>query len=466
MTRTNWTYRNNYYYIIALYFISISTLCIIIANPGFFTHDDLDRYDSITQLGFTGFVKSLLIIKPGTTFGYPVRPFALFIQGLLSYFIRNYPVLVHLFAVVVQATVASLIFLLGRRIVSEPIKSFLWAVLFILSPLSLAGAGWSAALMDQWYLLFGLLSLLSADKAIRENDTRSIHIFIVFACSTLAILSKETAIVLPGLLLVYLVIDHKRYLSKRFFVIAGAWCTPLVFYILFRFSAILTSLTTPVTDGYVTSITNLPINAFVYFSFPFLPFITEINTYIHYPDYQLIVPFLFHLALVIGAAYYKSIKFAILYVYTYYLFLTPLLFITGVGSHYLYGSAVPLSLLMAILTTDEDIPLYFRNISICALALLVIHLFVFQISIYKDGTCQRRLMDSTESLYLSNGKPSAISFQAMPGSPAHVLGRFAAKRNQIGIYYPVKLKFSPWGEPLSEDSMNLLMDCDCFMIQQ
>jgi hypothetical protein len=55
----------------------------ILANPGFYSHDEWEKFDQLRQHGFWGAARGYLHLQPGAEFGYPVRPIG-FVQQLFS----------------------------------------------------------------------------------------------------------------------------------------------------------------------------------------------------------------------------------------------------------------------------------------------------------------------------------------------------------------------------------------------
>jgi hypothetical protein len=442
-----------------IYLCSFAFLFLLIANPGYFSHDELQRFDFFVQHGFAAYVEAHSQLHVGSGFGFPVRPFSFFVQGLQNFFLRDFPVFVHLSGVLVTATVASLLYLLSSAFGLPRKLGLAAALIFLASPLSVLATGWSAALMDQWYVLFGLLALAAARRLVDGTSAGYAELAAIFACSVLALLSKETAIVLPLLLSVFVVIDRRRLRDRRLWLAFAAWSLPVVAYAAFRFLAIKSSFATGGASPYSASIAHIPESLFVYFAFPFHPNIAEASTWVFQSRTALALALGFH-ALVVACIWrLASLRAAVAYLAGYFIFLFPVLFIAMKGSHYLFGSSLVLSLAVAFLATGASAP--GRLVGLVAGALLVVHSATMQMEIYRDGSCMDRLAESAESLYLSNGRPQAIEFSWEGAAPAHVLHRYVTGRDQIGIYYPVRLTAVEPGAARADGALRVVMNKDC-----
>ena len=74
-----------------------------------------------------------------------------------------------------------------------------------------------------------------------------------------------------------------------------------------------------------------------------------------------------------------------------------------------------------------------------------------------------RALTSTASIYISNGCPSAVNFQAEPEMPEHVLHRINNGRAQIDRSYPAKLSVSALGGIVQNNVLNLTLNRQCLV---
>lgn len=443
--------------------VSLVALVLLIANPGYFNHDELQRFDYLTRHGFKDYLIQHVRFYVGDEFGTPLRPFSFLIQGGLAFFMESYPVLVHLFAVLVHATVACLLFAVLFRFGASESLSLTIALVFVVNPLSIIATGWTAALMDQWYVLFGLITLIYADRYVR-NEQNSHLLFGIFICSTLAMLSKETAVVLPGLMVCIWLVKPDTLRTKRYWLALVVWATPIVLFMIYRLPALIASFGISTVSVYKASISNVPDNLMVYLAYPFLFTLTDAENWIFIKPLWIWSALVLHLCLVLCLVRLYGYKAFLIYCVLYLLFLAPVLLIPMKGAHYLYGSSLALSMgIAALLHQKWPGRLGYKLVGIAGLVLLLLHSFILQGFVYSLGTCMNRAMTSTAALYLSHGRPQAVDFQAEPGAPEHVLYRINAGREQIGAWFPVKLTVSQWGENPPKNALPLAMNHQCLV---
>lgn len=442
---------------------SLVSLILLIANPGYYNHDELQRLDHVSQYGFADYVKSYVVIKRGDAFSTPVRPYAFFIQGILSFAMKDYPVAVHLLDVVTHATVAILLYLLIHRYSSDRQLSLLSALIFVINPMAMIATGWSAALMDRWYVLFGLLSLLEANKYVMDNLPVR-HVVLVFFWASLSVLSKETSLILPGAMILILLYQPSYAKNIKFWQALAAWLLPVISLFIYRFPALVSSFGNPQVTSYTASFINIPENIFIYFSYPFIFTLTEAINWVFVPRIFTFFAFALHLSLVFFLWHSFDKNRAIFYLYFYFLFLIPVLFIPSKGAHYLYGSSLVFSTALGCLLTRNRSRLYpgklFANV---AILIITIHSIYIQLFVYHIGTCINRAMTSTNSSYIGLDHPASLDFRGEPGAPIHILHRFLTGRNQIGENYPIKFSISDWGSEKIPGSVTFIMDKNCYV---
>ncbi len=425
-------------HVLGIYAASFAFMCLLIANPGYFSHDELQRFDFYVQHGLPAYFSAMLNLNPGNSFATPMRPFSFMIQGLQNLFLHDYPVVVHLSAALVTATIAVLLYWLSAAFGLARKIALFAALLFMFSPLAVQATGWSAALMDQWFVLWGLLCLLAVKVFLTQQRFLFLTPVLIIALTLLALLSKETAIVWPGALLLFVLLDFKQLRNRRLWIAAAAWSLPVLVYLGYRVLGIKASMASDASSPYAISFHNVLQNMFVYFVFPFVPKLGELQNWVIVPTKVLALSMLLHVFVVGALARLASWRIAALYVYGYFLFLLPVLFIPNLSSHYLFGSALVLALALAYLVLNAGKLLYQIPACLC-IVLLAWHCVKFQQELYEDGTCMARLAASSESLFLSHGRPAHIQFRFESGSPAHVLLRYTTDRNQIGLNFPVRM---------------------------
>lgn len=443
------------------------TTVLLVANPGYFSHDELQKLDHVIRYGFESYLRAYLPIHDTSAFGAPVRPVSFFVQGVLALFMEHYPVVVHLSAILTHAVIGFLFYLVMCRFTSNHRLALLASLIFIINPLVMMSTGWSAALMDRWYVLFGLAALLVAEKYIRQSDSSPLLLLLLFLFSALAILSKETAMILPGLLLLLVANDISVLKVKRFWVAGVTWALPIMIFLGFRLRAIIGSFGNPQVADYKASIVNIPDNLLVYSAYPFAYGLNEANGWVFLTVTAIALALVVHALVVVLLGMTYGVKSVLTYVVMYFLFLAPVLLIPIKGAHYLYGSSLVLSAALAAIFYGRSRTLFVgRVFVIIALLMLCLHSFNIQKFIYDEGRCMSRAMTSTEALYLSNGKPGAVDFQAEPGAPGYVLQKINTGREQIAHWAPVKLTVSNWGDTPPEGSLSLGMTATCLVYRK
>ena len=315
--------------------------------------------------------------------------------------------------------------------------------------------------MDRWYILFGLAVFICVDKYVR-GDGKITLLFWAFFWSCLSILSKETAIILPALISIILLVDTKFFRLRRFWYALIVWCLPILLFMLYRLPALIASFGNPDVGAYKASITNVPEGVLIYLAYPFLIFTAEAGNWVFVTKVYMAAAIGLHILLCVAVARIYGFKVVFIYVLGYFLFLAPILLIPIKASHYLYGSSLVLSLGVGVLISQKwrDFPVP-KLIGLMSFIVLLAHSIVNQDFVYSLGRCMNTAMVSTESAYLSSGKPLSVNFQAEPGAAEHVLHRMVTGRNRIGSSYPLELSVSKWGETPPENTLPLRMNANC-----
>lgn len=438
---------------------------ILLANPSYFSQDEWQIFYLSQQNGAQHFFKQILDVKALDSFGTPYRPFSFSVMFLENYFFENYPAVVHLMSLVPHIANALLIFKLVDTFTKRQNFALVSSVIFVVSPLTSLSVGWSAALMDVWFVFFSLLGVLVA-KHYLSGDRPRASLFLISALSAASFLSKETGIFSAAFLLIFYIYrkDFGDKFRQRFFAVIFAWLVPALGYLIFRIPSISNSLLGIDKGPYETNIENILPNLLGYFAYPFTPLVTEASGVFLQSGVTLTAAAMLHLVLIALGAKLNGVKTIILYTFGYFWFLAPMLTLGFLGAHYMYASAIPLALLCGSLIFR--IPgkfQYARAISAFSLAVLFCHSFVFQIQIYRDGTCMQRLNTSLLTIVDDGIHDRAINVVAEPGAPGHVLSRFLYNRNQIGDIRPVDISNLIEGRPSSE---GLIMDGKCMVYRE
>ncbi len=112
----------------------------------------------------------------------------------------------HLTNVVLHAAVVLLVFAVTERLFQDRLVSFMASGVFALHPVHTESVSWIAAITDLELSLFFLLTVwlyLRIPDGGTKRSRSALSYFFLFAAYSLALLSKEQALVLPALVIVY-----------------------------------------------------------------------------------------------------------------------------------------------------------------------------------------------------------------------------------------------------------------------
>lgn len=439
-----------------LFLIVTITYLSIIANPGFFRSDEFYLIDHIQQMGFQHYFSTHLSIQPGREFAFNVRPVALIIQGFILLWLPEYPFLVHLADVLMHGLVAMLLFLAIVRFCGQRNLAWVSSILFILSPLTVYAVAWTAAIMDRLVLLFGLLTFLSAHAYITERRSHG-SLLVVFITSLLAMLSKETALVLPAMFAVYWFFPERKINIQRIWAAFGACSVPVVLLMLYRLPQLIDGFKGEIDPGYAPNILNAPKALFGYFFYPFLPFLEEANYSLLQSAFSISAAVVCHIVLCFLIWRNFSFRAVVGYFIGYGLFLVPILSIplTHMFAYYLYGSGVAFSVGLAALLLSAKKTIY-KLIPALLIVVVTLHTIVVQRYFYKHGLCMNNMLTSLKAAWLEDHKPNHMSILTMPGSPVHPLHCYTHGRK-----YPLEFTILDWSQ--RKEGSGYIFDCDCLV---
>lgn len=445
-------------------FSTISSI-VLVANPGFFNHDELQTGDFISHAGILAYVRQFARIQSAPNFGSPVRPVSFILEGIFAIAMYRAPVVTHLCDVLLNAAVVVALYWLLRSLAVSRSMSLLSAILFSCSPLATFAVGWAGALMDPTFVLFMLLTAL-----LTAAFFRGLRVLAgIGLLATLAVLSKETALILP--VVIALLSWHCARISGGLFlpkeVVAPFAITlfPMLAYCAVRAPAIAASLAGEGNGHYQVSLHNVGSNLLTYFAYPFAPSLTEAVNVVFLTSATLALAVSLHALLVLLIGMTAGVRQGVLYVFCFLLPLIPILTIAGKSSQYLYASGLAVSVGLAAVLHSAWIT---RRWLVLAPALLLCgvlldHTVNNQAHIYGIGRCMDRAMTSLEANYLRAGKPSHIAFDIDPGAPGHIINRIITGRDHIGPYYPIEMQVLEKDQAAPEGALNLRFSPDCLV---
>lgn len=415
-------------------FVLVANIAVV-ATPGFRSHDELQMYFFAKQYGLERYLEIFGKIVHTTNFGVPMRPLGRIVSGVaLYYFLPNYPFLIQLVDVSLHGLVAILLYVCVRRWTHDGHAALIASLLFAASPLTMLAVGWPGAVYDPLYVMFSIAAVVAGLAFVDEQEVRwkrRVYIVIVGGSSTLALLSKETAVVIPLLLVAGLLIARWEEMKQHAFWDGVKVCfvavVPVILYMLWRSDALIGSLGETAAPSYRISPGNVSVNAIAYFFFPFTIPVVEVHTYKLAAAGALTIGVIAQLTLMVLIARYFRWKGAIAYALLYFIPLLPVLPISSLGSHYLYGSGAVMAGAMAAVWVRGEADRFVQVLMVILVALLLMHTVRIQKDVYDTGVCQARLIESIETVSRSNSRQMVGEhrFVIWPDvdSPRHVLLR-------------------------------------------
>jgi hypothetical protein len=461
--------------IMALIALTFMAHLLVLANPGFFNHDEWQRADHVEAHGLVNYLKSYTVVLAGPDFGYPVRPIGFAQQGISAIWMQTYPVIPHAIDVVLHSAVVVLLWSVLLRVGFERRRAAWAAAIFAICPLATFSVGWVGASFDRWYALFSLVCAHGVVSAAREGlDEKAIALVLLGSCG--AILSKETAIVLPAALLV---MGYSLWLSGksqyRVRPALGAIALsglPILIYIAIRWPAIQATLSSH-GGPYAPAMVSIPGNVLLYLAQPFILRAVEVMPVSFVARWELWLALALH-GLLLAAIWRRyGWRAPLTYAAGYFVFLLPVLPLPNQGAHYLYASGIPFAIAFALLLAprrDAGVPRRFsRGRTAVAGAVMLFLLgrsLVIQENLYSAGKCQAEFLASFKPMAeeAMAGGSDRLHITAAPGAREYI-----AHRALFG-----RMPFSEEGQwptvvgatQSSEGDGNFVMQPNCTVLRQ
>ena len=164
------------------------------------------------------------------------RPFAVFVWWLGTKLWAGSPVGYHALSLALHSLNAVLVYLLARRLITSTYAGLMAGLLFALHPIHVETVTWLAASTDLLCTAFGLSSLLLLERSFSSPSRAGQSAFLASALLAflLALLSKEAALALPGVVLVRLALLNSKSPARRPLTLVGAYAAILLAYGLWR----------------------------------------------------------------------------------------------------------------------------------------------------------------------------------------------------------------------------------------
>lgn len=448
-----------------------------ISNPGFYNHDEWQKYDHIKEFGFRNFAAAYGKINPGPEFGYPMRPVSFLEQGFASINMMDLPWVSHLIDLSIHLSSGLLFCFLLMQITKNWRFSVVAMFAFLVSPLSIFSTAWLGASVDRVYSFWGLLAAIGT-YYFCYGKYKAIYLVGICCALAMALLSKETALMLPAVLLVlacYLSYQQQgQFLkNKSLYLLAVFLGLPALAYLGYRIPALMVTLHGGGVSTYTPSVSNLPANALYYFGYPFMNKAADMVSIAAQGSKNAWLGLLVHTILVGCLIYCYGLLRGLLYLGFYFVFLVPVLMLPQPGAHYLYASSIPFSLLLAGLfnkTFSMNSRAGIVGKSLLSIVLLFVFVRFYQIEqfFYVEGVCQRNTIVSLnariETKRAQGKEIKEILILAEPGAKGYVAQKAFFARDLIGEYKGIKFIYSQEEVTVPPESLlNTKMSKSCLV---
>lgn len=201
----------------------------------FINFDDVsiigNNMDKLSHLGNIGMsFKTDAFMSLHGDYYRPMQTVTFFIDTFIG---SGRPIVFHISNLLLHLlTVVSLYFLL-RSLKIKNLTALFGALLFSVHPLLASSVSWVPSRGDLLLGLFGVLLYICFDRYFKTG--KKIYIILHLLCFTLAIFSKETALIFPLLMLLhYFFILQENFSIKKLSPFIAIWIVPLIFFYLLR----------------------------------------------------------------------------------------------------------------------------------------------------------------------------------------------------------------------------------------
>lgn len=174
----------------------------LILNPGYYNHDELQW--ASWSVGRAWSEVGWARLGDWDTFQY--RPLTFNVWMQLSRWFFETPYLMHAACVAIGTLNALLLWTWMRQLGVAKRTAFIASLVWVLNPYAMHTHGWVGTLADTLWVLFALIAITSvqriADSTLRAHNKQIYALLLSLLLTTLALLSKEAALVLPAAFLV------------------------------------------------------------------------------------------------------------------------------------------------------------------------------------------------------------------------------------------------------------------------
>ncbi|MBM3403606.1 MAG: tetratricopeptide repeat protein [Bacteroidetes bacterium] len=186
----------------------------------------------------------------------------------------------HISNIIYHILAAFFLFLLLVELGYDRMKCFLFGLIFLVHPVLTHAVAWVPGRNDSLLAIFLFPSFLFLLRYLKNGKIGDLVVHLILYI--LALFSKETAIVIPAVALVYMLFIHRRWTAKSFYpIIAWVIITPI--WMKIRFDVLGGSHGYPMADSIESIITNL-LALLTFFGKTLFPF--QLSVFPILPDMQ------------------------------------------------------------------------------------------------------------------------------------------------------------------------------------
>ena len=153
---------------------------------------------------------------------------------------QGVPLGYHIASLALHSANAVLVFALGKRLIGSRYGAFVAAALWAIHPARVEPVTWLACSADLLCTFFSLLSLLALEVSL-TSEARSRRLLALAAgvgAFGLALSSKEAALALPGVVVLWALLGHRKVTWRAVALRVGAYGVVLVAHLVWRLSAL------------------------------------------------------------------------------------------------------------------------------------------------------------------------------------------------------------------------------------
>lgn len=417
---------NSYLKLVIIFICGLLFSAGLFMNAGYFSHDEI-AWGLKTISSQSVFDLNYYNIFHYDEFHY--RPLNFNLWLLTSYYFFEIPQLFHLFLLCMGLINSVLIYLILKNEMSDKF-AFLVGLLSFMMPSVVFVNGWIGTIADIFWFMCCCLSFYIYQYVRQKNNYVCLFISLLFYIS--ALMFKETAVVFPGVIFLYifysaykeekLALFFNKKIDRLFFII----CTLImVFYLVLRLDFLFPSG----GGGYGTSLFNVPIRMLEYFIYPFLFSNIEIHgLFVQHSRVELSIAFTLHLLLIVLLCKGDICRY-FLYIGFYFVASVPILILDMSLPHYIYASGFVISFGLVYLLLHGKLS---RFISLSFLVILIIHSFNIQKNYVFTGMYQNNFVNTLYSVIKSEGNKECIYLiEPDVGSSSWIAIRAIAFRSMI-----------------------------------